>query len=191
MAWGTAIWGKAAPGVPSDNLPTGAKWPRSVPTDWPPPSHGGSARSLTMTSIVLSAIHIDNDGRHWTYPYGQSLLQFGMPLRSLECEYRSPAAPYSPRRPTPELIAWVSPIPEYLRPRNIHRVIPLRPIWPGFALNTLFYAALFWLLLCGPFALRRLIRVKRGRCPACGYPVGTSPVCTECGRDVKPRPAMT
>ena len=32
--------------------------------------------------------------------------------------------------------------------------------------------------------LRRLTRGKRGRCPACGYPTGTSPVCTECGREV-------
>ena len=43
---------------------------------------------------------------------------------------------------------------------------PVRPIWPGFAINTLFYAAILWLLIRGPFALRRFIRVKRGRCPA-------------------------
>ena len=28
---------------------------------------------------------------------------------------------------------------------------------------------------------------KRGQCPACGYPIGTSPVCTECGKPVTPR----
>ncbi len=27
------------------------------------------------------------------------------------------------------------------------RVIPLRPIWPGFAVNTIFYATLLWLLM--------------------------------------------
>ena len=64
---------------------------------------------------------------------------------------------------------------------GLSRVLPLRPILLGSALNTLFYAAMLWLALCGPFALRRLIRVKRGRCPACGYPVGASPLCTECG----------
>ena len=33
-------------------------------------------------------------------------------------------------------------------------VLPLRPIWPGFTLNTLFYAAILWLLFAAPFALR-------------------------------------
>ena len=66
----------------------------------------------------------------------------------------------------------------------------LVPIWPGFALNTLFYATLLWLLLPGPFALRRFLRVRRGLCPKCAYPMGESAVCTECGRAL-PRRAMT
>ena len=59
--------------------------------------------------------------------------------------------------------------------------IPLRPIWPGFVINTLFYAVILWLLIPGPFALRRFIRRRRGLCPGCGYLVGESDVCTECG----------
>ncbi len=70
-------------------------------------------------------------------------------------------------------------------------ILPLFPIWPGFAINTLFYAAILWLLLAAPFALRRRLRRRRGLCPACGYRVGESPVCTECGKPVtvKERPA--
>jgi len=64
------------------------------------------------------------------------------------------------------------------------KVVPLRPIWPGFAVNTLFYTAILWLFFVAPFALRRRRRIKRGLCPACAYPVGTSPVCTECGGPV-------
>ncbi len=45
------------------------------------------------------------------------------------------------------------------------RVIALRPIWPGFAINTLFYAAILWALFAVPFALRRKRRIKRGLCP--------------------------
>ncbi len=62
------------------------------------------------------------------------------------------------------------------------RVLPLRPLWPGFAVNTLFYAAILWVVICGPFALRRLIRMNRGRCVRCGYPLGESAVCSECGK---------
>ncbi len=63
------------------------------------------------------------------------------------------------------------------------RAVPLRPIWPGFAGNTLFYAAILWLLIPGPFALRRLIRRRRGLCPACGYDLrhGEHEACPECG----------
>jgi len=66
------------------------------------------------------------------------------------------------------------------------RVLPLRPIWPGFAINSLFYAAVLLAMFFAPFALRRMIRRRRGRCPACAYPVGTSAVCTECGAAVVP-----
>ena len=63
-------------------------------------------------------------------------------------------------------------------------LLPLRPLWPGFAINTLFYAGVLWVLFCGPFSLRRMIRRRRGQCPACAYPIGKSPVCTECGADL-------
>ena len=64
-------------------------------------------------------------------------------------------------------------------------LLPLRPIWPGFAINTLFYAAILWLLTFGPFATRRFIRDKRGRCVKCGYDLrgssGGGGGCPECG----------
>jgi hypothetical protein len=66
----------------------------------------------------------------------------------------------------------------------IHSALPLLPLWPGFAINTLLYAAILWLLLAAPFALLRRGRIKRGLCPACAYPVGDSEVCTECGKPV-------
>lgn len=58
----------------------------------------------------------------------------------------------------------------------------LRPA--GFVLNTLFYATLLWLLCVGPLAIRRRRRAFRGLCAKCAYPVGVSPVCTECGAAV-------
>jgi hypothetical protein len=71
--------------------------------------------------------------------------------------------------------------------RNVFGIrigLPSWPLVPGFAINTLFYAAMLWLLFAAPFALRRRTRIKRGLCPACAYPVGASDVCTECGRPV-------
>jgi hypothetical protein len=72
-----------------------------------------------------------------------------------------------------------------LRPGYMYDVaLPLRPMWRGFAINTLFYAAILWLLFATPLELRRMRRIKRGLCPACAYPVGASDLCTECGKPV-------
>jgi len=65
--------------------------------------------------------------------------------------------------------------------------MPSIPLWPGFAINTLFYAGVLWVLFAGPFALRRMIRRRRGQCAHCAYPIGQSPVCTECGAAVIPK----
>jgi hypothetical protein len=78
------------------------------------------------------------------------------------------------------------------RPRagRMLNVIPTHPIWAGFAINTIFYAAILaggWMLFAAPGMIRRRKRIKRGLCPACAYPVGpggTSAVCTECGTPV-------
>jgi hypothetical protein len=63
-------------------------------------------------------------------------------------------------------------------------LIPYSPLWPGFAINTIFYAAILWLLFTVPRFVRRRIRARGGQCPACAYPVGASDVCTECGAAV-------
>lgn len=64
-------------------------------------------------------------------------------------------------------------------------MIPLRPVVAGFALDTAFYAAAWWMLLAAPFALRRLIRRKRGLCAVCGYDLrgrgAKHERCPECG----------
>lgn len=64
--------------------------------------------------------------------------------------------------------------------------LPLRPIWPGFLINTVIYAALLWLI---PLLVRygwvslvtRHMRKSHGLCPNCAYPRGSSDICTECG----------
>lgn len=70
------------------------------------------------------------------------------------------------------------------REASHQRLFPLRPIWSGFIINTLFYTALVWFAVPGPLALRRLRRAKRGLCMKCAYPIGTGVVCTECGAPV-------
>ncbi len=70
---------------------------------------------------------------------------------------------------------------------GVIRALPFLPMWAGFLANSTFYAAILWLLIPGPFALRRFLRVRRGLCPKCAYPMGESAVCTECGKPLPTR----
>ena len=69
--------------------------------------------------------------------------------------------------------------------------LPYVPIWPGFTVNTIFYATFLWLLACGLLGVRWLVRVRRGLCPGCAYPRGGSDVCSECGKAMRERANVT
>ena len=66
--------------------------------------------------------------------------------------------------------------------------LPVSPIFLGFLINTLFYGVILWLLWSAPFATRRRIRKRRGRCVKCGYDLTGAGhvVCPECGKTLTP-----
>lgn len=126
--------------------------------------------------------NIGATGRYGYILGGHSSMIFevtsGLPCRTLQGNYESD-----------EIVgdriegAWVIPI----RFRLDFIVLPLKCLWTDFMVNTVFYAAVLWMVFAFPIALRRRRRIKRGLCPACAYPVGTSDLCTECGAAVTPR----
>ncbi len=59
--------------------------------------------------------------------------------------------------------------------------LPLRPEFPGFVVNSLFYGGLALAAVVAPRSLRRRWRVRRGRCVGCGYELAGLVVCPECG----------
>ena len=63
--------------------------------------------------------------------------------------------------------------------------IPLRIRWAETSANILVYTAMFvgFRLVC--LSIRARIRLRRGRCPTCAYPMGESPVCSECGKALR------
>ena len=175
VAWGCAAWGPPAPGVSRQAVPGGnSAWPRPAP-HWPLPTSAGSARSVTNT--------VDTAGSHDASDtiYLQALVQHGVPLRAMELEYRSTISSPGAVRNNSTLGAGMA-VPSWLQPRN-HDLLPMRPIFPGFLINTLFYAVVLWLLWSTSFATRRLIRRRRGRCVRCGYDLrhAEHEVCPECG----------
>jgi len=81
--------------------------------------------------------------------------------------------------PTNHLPAWLRAQPE--------RRLPLVPLWPGFAINTLFYGSLAWVTLFAITRAKQRRRRDRGCCIACAYPVENLETCPECGTTANPR----
>ncbi|MHC5022458.1 MAG: hypothetical protein ACYTGG_00915 [Planctomycetota bacterium] len=125
---------------------------------------------------LVQLARADPDGRHLEYRIVHGV---GLPCRSMWCQAWLAVGPVGAPEPLPVSGFIATSLPRWQK--MFQRVLPLRPLWPGFAVNTVFYAAMIWLLIPGPFVLRRVIRCRRGLCPWCAYPVGASTVCTECG----------
>jgi hypothetical protein len=73
-------------------------------------------------------------------------------------------------------------VPPFFRVRP-SRQIPTRPAGAGLVGDVLFYAVLIGGCWFGLSAARRAWRRRRGRCSACGYPMGGLARCPECGEE--------
>ncbi len=153
-----------------------AVWPAS--SRWRPVSGYTSSFARVERSRRLGCDRVATDGVANNVVHFTSLeLESGLPLRALTgFELYVLRLSAGPNRRLVRgdrnglwSLGWTSP------------GLPLRPLWPGFLANTLLCATLLWLLIPGPFALRRLIRRERGLCPKCAYPMGESSICSECG----------
>ncbi len=69
--------------------------------------------------------------------------------------------------------------------------LPVRPVITGLLADSLLWGSTAWLLTFTVSRVRTVRRIRSGLCPACAYPVGTSPVCKECGKPVRPSTAVS
>ena len=78
-------------------------------------------------------------------------------------------------------------------PRRYNGILPIRPLGAGMAVNTVAWGGALWLAFRGSRLARRAWRLRRGRCPNCGYPKPLGPApgparCPECGAEWPPPP---
>ena len=68
-----------------------------------------------------------------------------------------------------------------------YKLLPLRPVYPGLIGNIVCYSLLAYLVLFVFFDVRYIIRLKRGRCPQCGYDLqgADHEACPECGEEIR------
>ena len=111
--------------------------------------------------------------------YSQFVREAGWPFRALDAEARSDQS---------------------LEPRSRYAIdlgmirgglqnktglwLPLHPQWPGFLLNTIFYALILWPLSLLPGLYTQIRRKNSKKCPSCGTDIGVDYVCEECGQDL-------
>lgn len=62
-----------------------------------------------------------------------------------------------------------------------YRPVPLVPVWPGFAVCSVFWAGVVGVVWYVPGAVRRAGRRRRGQCPTCAYELRGLHSCPECG----------
>ncbi len=152
-------------------------WPVNVPDKWGHPDVPGY--QVSHGAVEVLCVYADQ-GR-----YELLLFTVGFPSRSLA--WHTLLQQPSTGRGTKVFQAtndpWNDGLGSMISSFPTWKRWPLRPLWPGFAINTLFYAAILWCLFAAPFALRRRRRIKRGLCSKCAYDLrGTSSeTCPECG----------
>ena len=199
VAWGCAMWSGTSMEIveierPDLNDEYIAWWSVRFPERDPRPRKLTREESLNDVDpgyvLIEDAEVFGVRGRNMALlPWRQATsIWAGWPLEALTGEWRYRALwQQQPRTqevnliradwlPQPELDVW-----GYC----FDRFLPLRPLWPGFAINTVFYAVMLWLLFAAPSALRRRWRIRRGLCPKCAYDLRGGPpdggACPECG----------
>jgi hypothetical protein len=197
VAWACALWSGLGKGIARVSLTVPAAWPAYLQQcGWPAPyatwrvadvgpgvtiivTHGGD-RDVTWDRSDLDA------GKSNVTLYECC---FGVPMRALEwrlygaqgadaarlCRDAALAPGSRTGYACPSFIPTAEP--------SRHRCLPTAPIWPGFAINTLLYGVILWLLFAATGMVRRRRRIERGLCPRCTYDLrgALADGCPECG----------
>ncbi len=180
-----AFWSTLG-GVVSDGFLSasdGLEWPGYLRSaDWPPPNFG-VRYSPGFGIDVLEIARTRSNRTSVTFIRYES----GWPARSAQWHCFGAYGPQASAllSEAARHALWYEGLhpPNFIpvaQPRSNRRV-PLVPIFRGALLNTAVYALLIGPLFFGLVPLRRRWRAAHGRCPRCGYPVGRSDTCSECG----------
>ena len=193
VAWGCACWSPLTMALFAPlTEPEPWHWRSNTPEDWPAaPNYVGRDESFGVSERYTEWVDA-RPGWLADQPAQEWVLSSGWPFRSMFIERHRilPREPcYGLWKVSVSQWTWDDgwPIPAWMPGSERGQLgvsgLPLKPIWPGFAINTVFYAGVLWLLFAAPFALRRRRRIKRGLCPKCAYDLRgcTGDACPECG----------
>lgn len=163
-------------------------WPIALPADWPTqPTNPHFSRSRAMTSIRYERDTLHDQAQR---RFILDETRCGWPFRALtRFEGHSTAVGWTHTDVAEwselSLSVWHSGLsvvaPSRPPSRSFGEPLPIKPLWPGFLANSLFYASIPWLLMFGVSTLKRRRRARRGLCVQCAYPIAGLNLCPECG----------
>ena len=188
VAWACVCW--SAPPTNAHPFEETATWRAPASATW-------QSTGLQRKYIGTGLTEYDTMGRDgYNLLAQQWVMEAGWPMRSLYLWRNS-----SVIAPSTNILAL-----QRIRPKSwtdglaipwglagsrtrLYRYLPTQVHWLGFAMDAAFYAWVLWIAISLALVLRGRGRVRRGLCPLCAYPIGTSPKCTECGLRVRRRSA--
>ncbi len=135
-------------------------------------------------SEVFGPPRVDRMAVGWPWPAMERRVVQGVDPRTLNRHCRSSIRYFAPEK------FGVYRLQLSLGTWTFEADLPVKPAWAGLGADTLVHGVMLWTLLWGTGALRHSVRRRRGLCPTCAYPMGSSALCPECGcatRGTRPR----
>lgn len=183
---GPTLWSSFGNGTASFGLPIVLRGPFIDLYEITPDSYDVRARAPGYTGPEIPDAVVTTAERGAYSSICTSLM--GWPFRAMAAEVWEPRVALSAfgggfQLPAPER-RWCLPI---TRRDREDVLLPLRPVWGGFAANTAIFAGVWWCVLGVPVVTRAWWRegrrLRRGRCPECGYDLrwDMKAGCGECG----------
>jgi len=169
-------------------------WPAGAPSQWPPPHYSelGWSFGFEIESFMVDDLNPAENWRPDWQCWRALRTDAGWPLRSMRSIWFEQRVSEQVCETSGFLRGGMTIHSNNLKASWASKRFGRMPLWPGFAINTLIYAAALWMLFAGPFALRRANRRRRGRCVVCGYDLRgrgrgqEHAKCPECGTEVTP-----
>jgi len=173
VAWACALWSPMTDSRHPIALTRHAVGDFIDRSPWPYKLRPGE--SVSSASLGLEYERLESGGDDSNYWHVVRAVRAGLPLPSLYGErWTNHAADVNPGART-AFIAALDPAAIGLDDADDGRLLPLRPILPGFITNTIFSAAALWLLASLPAMIRASRRRRRGLCPHCANALPAPP----------------
>lgn len=174
-------------------------WPISVPSDWPTLAGHSIRYDFTLVSTRIYYENTREQARAEILRWPSISCRICEHMMGWPCLAVVNYEGFGPNDPGPnmrgpflrdlELSVWYAGLPLSGNPwasrLTARNRMPIKPLWPGFAINTLFYGTLVSGAMTGIAALKRRRRAKRGLCIQCAYPLTRGDLCPECGTAVR------